>query len=92
MVIVTFTMFSISLNGSLNGFFPSKKGLRHGDPLSPLMFVICMEYLSRLISYVLDMHDFSFHQSCKKLKLDHLCFTNDLLLFCKGDLASLVFF
>ena len=41
--------FSILINGSPKDFFGSSRGLRHGDPLSPLLFVIVMEALSRLL-------------------------------------------
>ncbi|XP_050211423.1 uncharacterized protein LOC126661614 [Mercurialis annua] len=79
--------FSVSWNGNLGEKFSSSKGLRQGDPMSPLIFVMCMDYLSKMLSNV--NNDFQYHSGCKKLNLNHLIFADDLLLFCHGDKNSI---
>ena len=53
--------FSVSLNGELHGFFPSSRGLRQGDPLSPYLFVLGMEGLGGLLKIASMGTQFRFH-------------------------------
>lgn len=56
--------------------------------MSLLLFVLCMEYFSRVMLYVGKQLGFSFHPRCKSLPINHLCFADDVILFYKGDYRS----
>ncbi|XP_060178152.1 uncharacterized protein LOC132608097 [Lycium barbarum] len=85
---VTTPKFTIKLNGEGFGYFEGKRGLRQGDPVSPLLFVLVMEYLSRVLKTMSMLLDFKFHPMCKSLKLNHLIFADDLMIFYKGEVKS----
>ncbi|XP_020266575.1 uncharacterized protein LOC109842073 [Asparagus officinalis] len=88
MACITSPKYSISLNGTLHGYFKGERGLRQGDPISPYLFNLGMEYLSRQLNLLKNNKDFKFHPRCGDLKITHLIFADDLLLFSKGDLHS----
>nr|GEX32372.1 RNA-directed DNA polymerase, eukaryota, reverse transcriptase zinc-binding domain protein [Tanacetum cinerariifolium] len=81
---VTTTSFSISINGSLHGFY--KRGLRQGDPLYPYLFTLVMEILTLMLQrQVREYMVFKYHRYCGELELINLCFTDDLFLFAHRD-------
>lgn len=57
--------------------------------MSPLLVVICMEYLSRILMLIGEMPQFHYHPRYKAIKLTHLCFAYDLIMCCRGDLNSI---
>jgi endonuclease/exonuclease/phosphatase family metal-dependent hydrolase len=81
--------FSILINGCPSGFFPSSRGLRQGDPLSPLLFVIVMEALSRLLDRAVREGLFLGFSvgtlAANSLMVSHLLFADDTLIFCGAD-------
>ena len=79
--------FSLVINGHPLKYLNTQRGLRQGDPMSPLLFVLGMEYLTRLIHRASGAGAFKFHTRCRSTKLYHLCFADDLMLFCKGELS-----
>jgi hypothetical protein len=45
---------SVAVNDEVRSFFQSKKGLRQGDPLSPLLFNIVADMLAILVNRAKD--------------------------------------
>jgi hypothetical protein len=41
---------AISINGEIGPFFQNQRGVRQGDPLSPLLFNFVVEALSSMLS------------------------------------------
>jgi hypothetical protein len=80
--------FSIIVNGSPEGFFNSSRGIRQGDPLSPLLFVLVMEALSRMVNATVEqglISRFSVGgRVFSDLVVSHSLFADDTLIFCEA--------
>lgn len=81
---VTSTKFSITINGVGHELFEGRRGIMQRDPVSPLMFVLVMEYVTRMMKCMSNLPNFKFHSMYKQLKLTYLIFVDGLMIFCKA--------
>ncbi|XP_026410582.1 uncharacterized protein LOC113305796 [Papaver somniferum] len=69
-------------------YYP-QRGLRQGDPLSPHLFILCMEALSRILIQVEHdklIHGFKANKHCPSIS--HLFYADDCLIFIKARIRD----
>jgi mannosylglycoprotein endo-beta-mannosidase len=81
---------SISINGKSQGYFNCSRGVRQGDPLSPLLFCLAEEVLSRGITRLVSQGILQLIKGTRDVCVpSHSFYADDLLIFCKGYLSGL---
>ena len=87
--------FSILVNGSPAGFFGSSHGIRQGNPLSSLLFLLVMEVLSRLLKKTENGGFLCGFQAGSHrhggIHISHLLFAGDNILFCDTSREQLLY-
>jgi len=82
---VSSSTFSILWNGNKLPHFKPTHGLRQGDPLSPYLFILCMEKLSVAINNAVSQRRWEpIRINNTEPFLSHLLFADDVLLFTKA--------
>ncbi|XP_060200867.1 uncharacterized protein LOC132629156 [Lycium barbarum] len=82
--------YSVLLNGQATGFFKSTRGVKQGDPLSPTLFLLSAEVLSRALNSVLDDTNYVGYGMPKwSNPLNHLAYADDTIIFASAHPHSL---
>ena len=91
---VSSVRFSVLVNGSPKAFFGSSRGLRQGDPLFLLLFLLIMEVLSRILKKTKENNLIrGFHVGAVNsvgVRISHLLFADNTILFCDASREQLL--
>jgi hypothetical protein len=77
--------FVVLINGSASPFFRAERGLHQGCPLSPLLFLLVAEGLSRALESTKSNREFEGIAIYPTLRVTHLLFVDDVIIFCNGS-------
>ncbi|PNX63452.1 ribonuclease H, partial [Trifolium pratense] len=84
------TQFSNTINGTQQGYFKCSRGVRQGDPLSPLLFCIAEEVLSRGITRLVDDGQLDLIRGTRSCQVpSHSLYADDVMIYCSGKLSGL---
>lgn len=76
---------SIIINGSPFGYFSCCRGVRQGDPLSPILFCLAQDALSRGLTDLYSKGTLLPITSPRGIAAPtHIFYADDIMLFCKG--------
>ncbi|CAA7401133.1 unnamed protein product [Spirodela intermedia] len=82
--------FSLLVNGSSTPFFTAMRGSRQGDPLSPTLFILVEEVLSRSLTRAINqglIRPYYSKRGCPIIS--HSLFADDAILFLNGCETSI---
>ena len=81
---ISTTSMSLLFNGGKLSAFKPSRGICQGDPLSPYLFILYMEYLGQLIKKeCIRKRWIPMKASRENIGISHLFFADDLMLFAK---------
>ena len=85
--------FVVLMNENAKGWVKSSRGLRQGDPLSPFLFTLVVDVLSRMLLRAKERNSLEgFRVGRNRIKVSHLQFTDDTIFFsntCQKELQTL---
>ncbi|VFQ80769.1 unnamed protein product [Cuscuta campestris] len=84
------TSLSILINGQPAGFFPMERGIKQGDPLSPLLYILATEGLTRALNHHLNNSYLTPFNAGQVSRISHLAYVDDLIIFANGHYRNVL--
>lgn len=81
--------FTLLINGEQSKMFKSTRGLRQGDPLSPTLFVLAADFLSRGLNTLFFQNPSMYYRCLRGESVTHLSYADDILIFTTSRAAGL---
>ncbi|KAK5786023.1 hypothetical protein PVK06_040648 [Gossypium arboreum] len=82
--------YTVKCNNILSDIFVPERGLRQGDPLSPYLFLFCMEAFSRMLIHAQENNTLrGIRASREGPRINHLFFVDDALLFVRNKRSDI---
>ncbi|XP_075099715.1 uncharacterized protein LOC142176349 [Nicotiana tabacum] len=89
--LVSNNWYSILINGQAHGFFKSSRGVKQGDLVSPTLFILAAETLSRGLNALhTNLYFCGFGMPKWSPKINHLAYADDMIIFSSSDETSLM--
>jgi hypothetical protein len=85
---VTSATFAMLINGEATNFFISGRGIHQGCPMSPLLFILVMEGLSKMLKNSMGRGTVTGIKVSRFIKVLHLLFVDDVLILSKASLSE----
>lgn len=84
------TMMHVLWNDEITGAFKPSQGIRQGDPLSPYLFILCMERLSQIIHREVEEGcGVPFRPTRNGSGISHMFFADDLMFFAEASTTQI---
>lgn len=85
------TPFAFLINGGPSNFFKASRGVRQGDPLSSMLFILIMRALDGLMNMAKELQLFKgvgVGRDNLTFEVSHLLFADNTLIFCHLDVRN----